>query len=315
MPKGFLIILFLTLAHCLQAQLTYQTLAVDYDSAYTYKNLKIIPVRAKGGFGNQTRLLYNHTRVLSLGRAIEEGSVVVSERGSASTENVHWLRINNKTDRPLFVASGEVIMGGRQDRMVTADTILVPNGKDHYIAVMCVEEGRWSDKEKKFVYHHYANPRLRKVLDQSKNQVLVWKEIYRQLEGGGVQSPTLAYLAQRLDKKTVAQQDDYFRYFYDKLRSTDSSVVGIVCMSGDKVIGCDIFAGTNLLYGSLNSLLHAYIEEAIVHGQPVTIPDEKVKKYLDKILTDETSQNEYLKKHGKIYRHDGKVFHITGYSE
>ncbi|WP_431213360.1 hypothetical protein ACQ86N_48600 [Puia sp. P3] len=33
------------------AQLTYETLLVDYDSAWTYKNLKIIPIRRKAGEG------------------------------------------------------------------------------------------------------------------------------------------------------------------------------------------------------------------------------------------------------------------------
>ncbi len=66
---------------------------------------------------------------------------------------------------------------------------------------MCVEEGRWSDKEKKFQYNNYADPALRKVLGQSNNQVLVWKEILKQLNNSGTNSPTLAYLARRNDKK------------------------------------------------------------------------------------------------------------------
>ena len=31
------------------AQLTYETLYVDYDSAFQFKNLKIVPIRRKGG--------------------------------------------------------------------------------------------------------------------------------------------------------------------------------------------------------------------------------------------------------------------------
>ncbi len=315
MPKGLSILLLLIASQTLRAQLTYQTLMVDYDSAVTYKNLKIIPVRPKGGFGNQTRLLYNHAGIISFSQGIRQGTVVLSERGTASTENVHWLRINNNSGKPVFIASGEVIMGGRQDRMVTMDTVLLSSSKDQYIPVMCVEEDRWSEKEKKFAYHHYANPRLRKLLDQSKNQVLIWKEIYAQLESSSTKSASLAYLAQRQDKRIIGQQTDYFNYFDKQLRKNDSTIVGFVCMSGDRVIGCDIFAGTHLFYASLESLLYGYIEEAVLNGQPVTISDEKVKTYLDRILTDEASQREYLKKHGKIYKYEGKVFHITGYAE
>ena len=209
-----------------------------------------------------------------------------------------------------------MITGGRQDRMVTSDTVLAPNGKDQYIPVMCVEEERWSDKEKKFGYNNYANPMLRQVLDQSKNQVRIWKEISDQLLSSNIKSPSLAYGGRRLDKKFSPQEDDYFKYFYNKFKNTDSTIVGFVAMSGDKVIGCDVFAGTNLFYGELGPLLVGYIEQGIAYGkQPVTVTNEKVKEYLDPILTDEAGQIQYLKKNGKVYKYDNKVIHITGFGQ
>jgi hypothetical protein len=315
MPKALLILLLFLMVNRAQAQLTYQTLEVGYDSTWEYKNLKIIPIRPKGG-GNGSPLQFpaTQTPIISLSQAIKRGLVKVSERGSAATENVHYLRINNSSDTAVFIASGEIITGGRQDRMVTRDTILKPNGKDQYIDVMCAEEGRWSDKEKKFGYYSYANPSLRKVLDQTRNQVSVWKEIYGQLDGTGVKAPTLAYTARKQDKKFALNEEEYFRFFYDKIKA-DSSIVGFVCVSGDKVIGCDVYAGNNLFREELEPLLRGYIEEAIVRGSPVTAKDEKVKKYLDKILTSERGQEEYLKKNGKIFRYEQKVYHITGYAE
>ncbi len=292
------------------AQLTYQTLYVDYDSAWTYKNLKIIPIRPKGWAG-PARVVPG---VISLSQGLANGSVVVSERGSAATENVHWLRINNNGTESVYIGSGEIILGGRQDRMVSKDTILPPSRKDQYIPVMCVEEGRWSNKEKKFQYSNYADPSLRKVLDKSKNQVLVWKEIASQLDKSSVKSPTLAYLAHRSEKKYTPEQDEYLRYFTNAFK-TDSSIMGFVCMSGDKVIGCDIYAGSNLFYGELQPLLHGYIEEAIRFGSTPVIEDEKVKAYLNPILTDETSQELYLKKNGKMYKYKEKVVHITSYAQ
>ena len=316
MSKGLFILVLLFLVKYTQAQLTYQTLEVDYDSTWEYKNLKIIPIRPKGGGDGQPLHFprQNGTPIISLSQALKLGYVKVSERGTASTENVHYLRINNRTDTAVFIASGEIITGGRQDRMVTKDTVLAPNGRDQYIDVMCVEEGRWSEKEKKFAYYGYANPGLRKVVDQSRNQVLVWKEIFGQLDGSGVKAPTLAYAARRLDKKYALQEEEYFRFFYDKIVK-DSSVIGFVCVSGNKVIGMDAFAGNNLFREELEPLLRGYIEEAIVRGSPVIIQDSTVKKYLDKILTSEQGQEEYLKKNGKIFRYEQKVYHITGYAE
>ena len=310
MPKNLIILFFLFMYKITPAQLTYQNLYVDYDSAKTYKNLKIIPIRPKGpGAAGQV------VPVMSLSQALTQGTVKITERGTAATENVHWLRINNTGEQPVFIGSGEIILGGRQDRMVAKDTILPPSLKDQYIPVMCVEEGRWSDKEKKFQYNNYADPALRKVLDQSKNQVLVWKEVLSQLDSCHTKAPTLAYLAHRHDKKYTPEQDAYLHYFIEQFKNSDSSITGFVCMSGDKVIGCDIYVGNNLFYEELQPLLHGYIEQAISFGSAPVIKDEKVKEYLNPILTDETAQEAYLKKNGKMYKYHEKVFHITGYAK
>jgi len=61
--------------------------------------------------------------------------------------------------------------------------------------------------------------------------------------------------------------------------------------------------------------LHGYIEQAISFGSTPVIKDEKVKEYLNPILTDETAQEAYLKKNGKMYKYHEKVFHITGYAK
>jgi hypothetical protein len=306
-----MLLCFILVCKMVPAQLTYKNLYVDYDSAWTFKNLKIIPIRPKG-WGGAAKIMPG---VTTLQQALAQGTVKVSERGSASTENVHWLRINNNSSQSVFIGSGVIIQGGRQDRMVAKDTILPPSQKDQYIPVMCVEEGRWSEKEKKFMYDNYANPTLRKVLDQSKNQVLVWKEVMSQLDYNGIKSASLAYAAHRADKKYLPMQQEYYEFFKEKFKNADSTITGIVCMSGDKVIGCDIFAGNNLFYGELQPLLHGYIEEAISFGSLPVIDNKKIKDYLDHILTSEPAQEAYLKKNGKMYKYHDKVVHITGYAQ
>jgi hypothetical protein len=234
---------------------------------------------------------------------------------------VHWLRINNNSDSSIYVGSGELVAGGRQDRMVMHDTILPPSKRDQYVPAMCVEEGRWSDKEKPFVYSGFANNHLRKMLDSSKNQLQIWREIDNQLERGHVNSKTLAYLSQREPEadrkrkkvKEVLLSDDYFNFFLQKFKHTDTSVVGFVCVSGNKVIGSDIFAGVNLFNQQLEPLLRGYIDEALLFGGPITLPDEEVQKYMDKILTDVKSQEEFVNKNGKIFKHEGRVIHINTY--
>lgn len=296
------------------AQLTYQTLTVNYDSALTYKNLKIIPVRQKTGLGLPPgQAPGDLANIVTLNQAIRQGLVSITERGTASIDNVHWLRINNNSEKSIYVSSGEIIAGGRQDRMITRDTILFPTHKDQYVPTMCIEEGRWSDKEKKFAYGNFANEHLRKVLDSTRNQVSIWQEVDRQLEKGNFRNKgnTLSYLSRNEDKKYVQSNDEYFNFFRDKFRNTDSSIVGFVCVSGDKVIGSDIFANPQLFYSQLEPLLRGFIDEAIIFGAPVNLPDPPVKKYMDKLLKDEASQEDFARKNGKIFRQNGRVIHVN----
>ena len=299
------ILLFFCLLRA-EAQLTYETLYVDYDSAWTYKNLKIVPVRRKAGGGGQ-----EPTGIVSLSQALRQGLVTVSERGTTSFDNVHWLRFNTHSDKSVYIAGGEVLAGGRQDRMIVRDTILGPSTKDQYVPVMCVEEERWSEKEKKFAYGNFANTHLRKVLDSTPNQVLIWREVDRQLQAGAFKNNSLAYLSRNQDKKYVAAGEEYWEWFKGRLGHSDSSIVGFVAISGDKVIGSDIFAGTDLFYHQLEPLLRGYIDDAILFGAAVTMKDPPVKRYMDKLLTDEKSQEEFVHRNGKIFRQDGRVIHVN----
>lgn len=295
------------------AQITYETVYVDYDSAFKFRNLKIIPIRKKGGGGGPGATGMD---VVPLAEALSKGLVTVTERGTTSFENVHWLRFNTHTDKSVYIGGGEIVTGGRQDRMIVRDTILRPSEKDQYVPVMCVEEGRWSEKEKKFGYGNYANTDLRKVLDSAHNQVKVWQEVDRQLQLGKFKNNSLAYESKFLDKKYTAAADEYYRYFMGRFRNTDSNIVGFIALSGDKVIGSDVFDGTYLFYHQLEPLLRGYIDEAMGQGSPVTLQDAAVKRYADKLLKDEKTQEEFVKDNGKIFRMDGRVVHVnTFYKE
>ncbi len=303
----FLHIIFLLFHLASSAQITYDKVFVDYDSAIEFRNLKVIPVRIKGPA--------QPVEIMSLSRAMQQGLVVVSERGSASTENVHWLRIKNNAKKPVFVGSGELVAGGRQDRVVTKDTVLVPDGKDQYIEVMCVEEERWSRKEKKFTYQNYANPKLRKVVEQSRNQVVIWREIFAQLDSTNTPAPTLSYVARRTEKKLITVQDQYMKFFRERIKNQDSSIVGFVCVTNEKIMGSDILSTPSLFYEEWEALLHGYVEEAIAFGKEPDLTDDQVRKYMDRFMKDETQQEQYLKKHGKLFRYKGKVIHLTSFHD
>lgn len=308
LPLTFCLLLSLVSA---TAQITYDNVYVDYDSAWQFKNLKIIPVRRKGGGGMPGEV----SDLVPLGEAMKRGMVTVTERGTTSFENVHWLRFNTHTDKSVYISGGEIISGGRQDRMIIRDTILRPSEKDQYVPVMCVEEGRWSEKEKKFQYGNYANNHVRKVMDSTHNQVNIWTEVYRQLQDGAFKNKTDAYLSRYQDKRYMQKHDEYFRFFMDKFSKTDSNVVGFVALTGDKIIGTDIFNGTSLFYPQLDPLLHGYIDEVMSFGAPVTLKDPPVQRYMNALLKDETSQEAFVRDKGKIFRDGGVVIHVNTYTK
>ncbi|HET6253448.1 MAG TPA: DUF6569 family protein [Puia sp.] len=301
----FCLSLFLVSA---SAQITYETVYVDYDSAWQFKNLKIYPIRRKPGGGMPAA---TGTNVVPLAEALSKGLVTVTERGTTSFENVHWLRFNTKSNKSVYIGGGEIVMGGRQDRMIVRDTILNPSDKDQYVPVMCVEEGRWSEKEKKFGYGNYANNDLRKVMDSGRNQVLIWREVDRQLQAGQFKNKSLAYESRFLDKKHVLAGNEYVKYFMDKFRNSDSTIVGFIAVSGDKVIGSDVFDGTYLFYHQLEPLLRGYVDEAVTSGSPVTLNNDAVRRYADKLLKDEKTQEKFVNENGKIFRVAAHVVHIN----
>jgi hypothetical protein len=311
MKKWATILFSFLLTNQLFAQLTYAHLYVDYDSAVTYKNLRIIPVRYKGSNGDRSAAVLQNA--ISFSEALQKNIITVQERGTTAIENVHWLSLINNSDKNIYVSSGEILEGGRQDRMVTKDTIIAAKSGRSDLPVMCVEEGRWSEKDKKFIYRKMANIHLRKTLDETRSQVQVWKEIDNQLENGKIKNKTLAYLSRDKNKVFTALQNEYWQFFQKKLSPPDSNVVGIVCMSGDKILGSDIFISNQLFYGKWQPLMQGYIEEAIVFGAVPTVPDEKIRHYLDQFLTDEPAQEEFVKKNGKRFKAGGKVIHITTY--
>jgi hypothetical protein len=293
------------------AQLTYPTLYIDYDSAWTFKNLKIIPVRRKGGGGPMGL----GGDIVPLASALNKGFITVTERGTTALENVHWLRFNTHGNTPVYIAGGEIISGGRQDRMIVRDTILRPMEKDQYVPVMCVEEGRWSEKEKKFGFRNFANTDLRKTMDSTHSQVQVWLEVDRQLQEGKFKNKTSAYMSRFRDKKYIKASDEYFKFFMGHFARTDSNVVGFAAITGDKIIGTDIFDGTGLFYPQLDPLLHGYIDEAMEAGAPVTLKDPPVKRYMDKLLESEASQEAFVKDKGTIFREGGRVIHVNTYTK
>jgi hypothetical protein len=76
---------------------------------------------------------------LTLDEALAKGSVQLRETG-----NVNQLEIENVGDDEVFIQSGDIVKGGRQDRTLMVSLLLPPKSGRVAIASFCVEQGRWS---------------------------------------------------------------------------------------------------------------------------------------------------------------------------
>jgi hypothetical protein len=83
-----------------------------------------------------------HGEFVTLPVALEKGLVEVTELDSDGS--VPRLRIVNLADRPVFLSAGDVVKGGKQDRVVAQDVIVAAGAEGVPVDVLCVEHGRWS---------------------------------------------------------------------------------------------------------------------------------------------------------------------------
>jgi hypothetical protein len=76
---------------------------------------------------------------LTLQEAMEKGRVDVLETGTVSE-----LKIENKGDQDIFIQAGDIVKGGKQDRVLTMSFVLPPKSGKVALSAFCVERGRWS---------------------------------------------------------------------------------------------------------------------------------------------------------------------------
>jgi hypothetical protein len=76
---------------------------------------------------------------LTLEEALTKGVVRVSETG-----NVNQIEIENLADEEVFVQTGDIVKGGKQDRVITSSLVLPRHSGRVPLASFCVEQGRWT---------------------------------------------------------------------------------------------------------------------------------------------------------------------------
>lgn len=297
---------------------SYKTLDFDLQSeaklrSFTYKNLRIYPIKAKTTLKEQTK---NYSRYTSLKEALEKKKINITEKeGRGEGAEVNTLYAHNTSNDTLFLMAGEVIQGGKQDRVIGQDVVIPPKSAKVKVPVYCVEQGRWSEKNSGKQFNGYfavSGMSVRKAVEVSKNQSDVWQKVADANKKNKVATTTGAYTALSSANDYVKIENEYFNTLQPRLAG-EKDVVGLIVVSGDKVLGCEIFATEQLFRKSADNLLRSCIHEAVTNGRPVNISATAVKKYMDDLLIDQVAQERKINAKGKVFKSEDKKLHLATY--
>jgi len=249
----------------------------------SYKNLTLFPVRANDEGPTDA--------YITLDEGIKSGTVIITEKGSPgiirrplerganpsarqSTINqaqvqsigqdgaVNRLVLINKSGKKLLLLAGEVIVGGKQDRIVEKDMIVPPYSDPIDINVFCVEHGRWQRKTESFAsLGAISHPKLRAAAQDRKDQSAVWSEVGKKNAELGTANRTDTYQEVYRSKSV----DDRMQPYIDALQRElpGKGIVGVVVAKNGEPVWADLFASSSLFSRYWPKLLKSYVVDAV----------------------------------------------------
>ena len=303
-------------------------------------NLTVFPVVATTSHDTQ--------EFLTLDEGLRSGDVIVSESGKVAPlvrprhgyrptrynpgdgAEVNRLVLVNNSKRPLILLAGEIVTGGKQDRVIGKDRIVPAESDPIDLSVFCVEPGRWTATKANFGSFDsaMAQPAVRARAMGDKNQELVWSEVRKAQSAVAAQLTAPAATAiggmssyarvmqndevkQKVDAVAAPVQHDY-QSVIKQLR--DRKAVGVVVAVNGEIIWADIFANTSLLEKYWPKLVRSYAAEAVVnHGKSSEADVKAAQRFLDNM----ESRREIVESEPGLYRQseitgDGfKAFELT----
>jgi len=272
-----------------------------------YENITIFPVVSTS---SQDTSVF-----LTLDEGLSSGEVIVSEQGTAGLArtrdgrpiplppqygggaSVNQLVLINRGKRPLLLLAGELVSGGKQDRIIGKDRIVPVGSEPLPLDVFCVEHGRWTGASAQFgAAKTIVHPSVREQAAVSQDQEEVWDAVRSGTLAKAPPPPASAgpadsYAAPRISPRAVenaiasaaptqsyekiyaqsrvgASVDDFvdeLRRRFDRatLGLKGERVVGVVVAYGGEVAWSDIFASGDLFEKYWGKLLRSYAVEAL----------------------------------------------------
>jgi hypothetical protein len=205
---------------------------LEIGRAYHQSGLTVFPLRLRRSQSSQ---------VLTMGEALRRGDLIIREKRKAQ---VSRLQVRNQGASPVFLMAGEIILGGKQNRIVRSDVLLPGRSGVVEIDVYCGEQDRWQGGKVAFQSStSLTSPSLRRMAAGSASQDGIWREIDTRLEQAEVKSSTRNYHEIYDDQKVQRHVERCLEAFRKVPRS---DTVGVAVFRGHRVLGVELFSDDDL---------------------------------------------------------------------
>jgi hypothetical protein len=282
-------------------------------------NLAIFPVVANHS--------YDTSQLMTLDEGIRSGQVTVTEAGDEwglirpgqviprrqEGAEVNRLVLYNNSSRPLLLLAGEIVTGGKQDRVVGSDRIVPPNTGPIDLGDYCVEPGRWVASSSNFgsMGAQMVQPSVRTSAMAERNQNQVWANVR-------ASNAKMANNLSSAEAASVAGTSSYAKVFasvpvakmvsaYGGAESEQAilrdlrskGAVGVVVAVDGRVLWADAFASTELLSKYWSKLMRSYVAEAMTSASKGTAADIHEAEVYINVLT---GGREIVETEPEVYR-------------
>src|SRR6202795_1950137 len=168
-------------------------------NSISYENMTVFPIIA--GHDSDT------SAFATLDEALASGDAIVTEQGNylrptrnggsrpATGARVNELVLVNRGKRPLLLLAGEVVSGGKQDRIIGKDRIVPVGAEPLPLDVFCVEHSRWTGGSDVFAAAKtMVHPSVREQAAVDQDQSKVWAAVRGDSAAARAQSSTSSNL-------------------------------------------------------------------------------------------------------------------------
>lgn len=231
---------------------------------FTHENLTIFLVHGKDKLKGKT--------FITLEDALEKKVVVVSETGE-----VQKLIIENKSkDKYIYIQSGDIIKGGKQDRVIRFDLAIPPKSGKVPLDSYCVEHGRWSRRGNEpagsFSISTMNMPTnaMKIGLKKKGNQAFVWEEVSKQqakyndnLHVFAAYPRWPSSMQLTFENKKLQKEAEKYLNNLSKIIEGKDDVIGFVFAVNGEVNSGDIYSSRTLFRKLWPKLLKSSAFEAI----------------------------------------------------